>query len=332
MPKRRSDRSHGTMGGWALLVGCVILGGNRQGFAESRPYHFDYRAQGPRCLPKLVFSGKRHVYLWMRRRPACRPIQAILTLGQRTTTVPVYRERPYWVIRGHASRFTLRLATGRIVVRVRSMRDLARSNRSGASCPGKTPEVLGFHANPVRLPHGCGSEPASRQAPGRYRVAPGSARAQVARWARRAHLHLAWAAPDWMIPARLGLPGPLPTALRLLLLAGQRSTGLCYAFSEQPDTHELRVYLASSPPSRPDPRWTITPGALHAQLLEWVRRAGYQLIWHAPNDYLLTARATLHGSFLRAISILVKTLDAAGSPIRVTVYRKNRVLVVAGGA
>ncbi|EQD48782.1 PilL domain-containing protein [mine drainage metagenome] len=119
-------------------------------------------------------------------------------------------------------------------------------------------------------------------------------------------------------------------AVRQLLRDAQAATGRLYTLTSEPGVHALRVDLAQ-PLSQPDPLWTVTPGTLRAELIGWAHQAGYQVIWHAPTDYLLTAHAVIPGTFVEAASILVRSLDRAGSSVRITVYRKNRVLVVAGG-
>ncbi len=146
----------------------------------------------------------------------------------------------------------------------------------------------------------------------------------------RAHWHLFWQAPDWIVPTRLRLAGPLLHAVRQLLDDAEKATGRRYALVANPRVHAFRIDRVRAP-LQPDRLWAVTPGTLRTELLSWAQKAGYQVIWHAPADYLLTAHAMLHGSFVQAVTILVKSLDRTGSSVRIAVYRKNRVLVVAGG-
>lgn len=80
--------------------------------------------------------------------------------------------------------------------------------------------------------------------------------------------------------------------------------------------------------------WFVSPGSLHHELRRWTARSGYQLVWKSPEDYRLTTHAVVQGSFIQALKVLVRALQRAGSPIRATLYRENRVLIIhraAGG-
>jgi hypothetical protein len=74
--------------------------------------------------------------------------------------------------------------------------------------------------------------------------------------------------------------------------------------------------------------WLVSPGSLQQELRRWSARSGYQLVWKSPQDYLLTTHAILHGTFIQALDVLVQALQRAGSPVRATLYRENRVLII----
>ncbi len=97
-------------------------------------------------------------------------------------------------------------------------------------------------------------------------------------------------------------------------------------------TGRYRSPVPSAGPLRPrtgGPKtWVVTPGSLHRELRRWVTQSGYQLVWKSPKDYLLTTRAVLHGPFIRVLAILMRALERAGSPVRATLYLKNRVLII----
>ncbi|MHB1544903.1 MAG: TcpQ domain-containing protein [Gammaproteobacteria bacterium] len=330
MPRLPTRRPLSTIGRWVALAGILILGGDRTASA-TRPYHFDFRVHGTRCLPKLVFSSRRDLYLWMSRSPACRPVGATMHEGLRAKEVPIFHERPYWVIAGRAPRITVRFEAGQIVVRPRATHPTVLQNRQTSPCASPESGDTRLLAQSIHFAPGCDPRAgAGRGAPGIYRVSPGSAHAQVALWAMRAHWHLFWQAPDWIVPTRLRLAGPLLHAVRQLLDDAEKATGRRYALVANPRVHAFRIDRVRAP-LQPDRLWAVTPGTLRTELLSWAQKAGYQVIWHAPADYLLTAHAMLHGSFVQAVTILVKSLDRTGSSVRIAVYRKNRVLVVAGG-
>lgn len=151
------------------------------------------------------------------------------------------------------------------------------------------------------------------------------------RWAERNHWHLGWHAPDWSVRQAIGLEAPLGVAVAALLRDARGATGRPYTLTVEPGARTLWVGLAKSRHGT-DPRWVVSPGTLRMELGGWARQAGYQLIWHAPTDYRLTTHAVIRGRFVQAASILVRSLDQAGSALHLTVYRKNRVIVVSASA
>ncbi len=274
MPKIPARRLRSLMAGFAACTGILVLGACRP-VSASPPYQFGYAVEGARCLPKLVFSSRRDLYLWMDRNPLCRPVTATVQEGARAKAVPIFRERPYWVVAGLAPRVTIRLVDGRMILRTRALGHLRTGEPEGLPCPS-TGSGRGPPGQAHTPPSLCAGTPAGQvKPPVGHRVAMGS----------------------------------------------------------RPDAHRtLPAGLSARASSGRDPLWIVSPGTLHRQLQKWAQKAGYQLVWHDSDDYLLTAHAEIPGSFVHAASVLIDGLDQAGSTVRITVYRENRVLIVSGGA
>lgn len=88
------------------------------------------------------------------------------------------------------------------------------------------------------------------------------------------------------------------------------------------------LLLQTSKASLSEEAWTLESGSLYAQLGAWTERAGYQLVWKAPDDLGMSARSTFHGSFVKVIHTLFKGLQKAGHPFAVTIYEDNNVMEV----
>ena len=76
--------------------------------------------------------------------------------------------------------------------------------------------------------------------------------------------------------------------------------------------------------------WSLVPGSFKRQLEQWSEAGGYQCVWSLPNDYDITAKASVRGTFLQAVKKVMEGLRAAGAAVRVHVYKANKVILVRG--
>jgi hypothetical protein len=75
-------------------------------------------------------------------------------------------------------------------------------------------------------------------------------------------------------------------------------------------------------------KWDISPGSLRFQIAEWCSTAGYTLVWQADNDYEMGSFAAFRGDFVEGVKQLFSSLQRAGFPLRITIYKRNQVLEV----
>lgn len=100
-----------------------------------------------------------------------------------------------------------------------------------------------------------------------------------------------------------------------------------------PDEQAIATQGADGQPG-PDevPTWTALGGSTLRQTLdEWSGQAGWALAWQTERDYPLEASAEFYGDFETAASNLVRAFARAQPPVRATIYRGNRVVVVNSG-
>ena len=80
------------------------------------------------------------------------------------------------------------------------------------------------------------------------------------------------------------------------------------------------------------PTWTALGGSsLHQTLKEWSGESGWTISWQSERDYPLEASAEFYGDFEVAAGNLVRAFSRAQPPVRATIYRGNRVIVVSSG-
>lgn len=80
------------------------------------------------------------------------------------------------------------------------------------------------------------------------------------------------------------------------------------------------------------PTWTALGGStLHQTIKEWAEQAGWTISWESERDYPLEASAEFYGDFEVAAGNLVRAFSRAQPPVRATIYRGNRVIVVSSG-
>jgi hypothetical protein len=88
------------------------------------------------------------------------------------------------------------------------------------------------------------------------------------------------------------------------------------------------VVAAPIVPPAPVPTMEIVKGKrVDEQLKEFGKRAGWTLIWQAP-DYVLDQNMTLQGEFEPAVLFFLKGTNEAGSRLRAVFYRGNKTVRV----
>ncbi len=76
--------------------------------------------------------------------------------------------------------------------------------------------------------------------------------------------------------------------------------------------------------------WELVQGSLYSQLSEWTEVAGYQLVWNAENDLLMTTSAMFKGTLEDVMHNLIDGLAKRGHSFVVTFYRANNVMEIEG--
>lgn len=78
--------------------------------------------------------------------------------------------------------------------------------------------------------------------------------------------------------------------------------------------------------------WVARGGQTLRQTLEkWSADAGWAIAWESERDYPLQASASFYGDFETASGNLLRAFSLAEPPVRATIYRGNRVIVVNSG-
>lgn len=78
--------------------------------------------------------------------------------------------------------------------------------------------------------------------------------------------------------------------------------------------------------------WVARGGQTLRQTLEkWSADAGWAIAWESERDYPLQASASFYGDFETASGNLLRAFSLAEPPVRATIYRGNRVIVVSSG-
>ena len=80
------------------------------------------------------------------------------------------------------------------------------------------------------------------------------------------------------------------------------------------------------------PAWTALGGSTLRQTLdEWSGQSGWVIAWESELDYPLQASAEFYGDFETAAGNLIRAFSRAKPPVRATVFKGNRVIVVTSG-
>jgi hypothetical protein len=87
----------------------------------------------------------------------------------------------------------------------------------------------------------------------------------------------------------------------------------------------------------PEPLWELKPGSLKNQLKAWAVQATdlepqteWQIVWAAPTDFQLHAKAEIQGEFTEAVSQVIQSIHTNGAPLRAYIYKGNGVVLVKG--
>lgn len=81
---------------------------------------------------------------------------------------------------------------------------------------------------------------------------------------------------------------------------------------------------------KPIPLWKVETGSLHDLLKKWAKKEQYTILWNSKTDFKIQATAEIKGSFLDAVTKLVRTMHKGGAPIRAKIYTGNKVVEVVG--
>ena len=80
------------------------------------------------------------------------------------------------------------------------------------------------------------------------------------------------------------------------------------------------------------PAWTALGGSTLRQTLdEWSGQSGWVIAWETELDYPMKASAEFYGDFETAAGNLIRAFSRAQPPVRATVFKGNRVIVVTSG-
>jgi hypothetical protein len=75
--------------------------------------------------------------------------------------------------------------------------------------------------------------------------------------------------------------------------------------------------------------WCLKRGeAIHDQLHDWARKAGWTLIWRPEFSWLTAADAQFAGDFPESLTAVIQALFAEGEPVRLVLWEANRVAEV----
>lgn len=67
------------------------------------------------------------------------------------------------------------------------------------------------------------------------------------------------------------------------------------------------------------------------QLVGWGQKAGWHVLWHCGQDWVVPSSVEFHGGFVSAARQVLEDLAAEGASVRGVFYQGNRTLVVSGG-
>ena len=88
----------------------------------------------------------------------------------------------------------------------------------------------------------------------------------------------------------------------------------------------------TTPPSAPSTStWTLRQGMpVGKELSEWAQKAGWNVVWNLPKDYVVPAQKIYSGDFKAVTSEVINTLAENGLVIRVKFYDGNKTAVISG--
>lgn len=79
--------------------------------------------------------------------------------------------------------------------------------------------------------------------------------------------------------------------------------------------------------------WVLYSGGLIGrQLVGWGQEAGWNVLWHCGQDWVVPSSVAFHGDFTSAASQVLEDLAAEGASVHGVFYQGNRTLVISGGS
>lgn len=96
---------------------------------------------------------------------------------------------------------------------------------------------------------------------------------------------------------------------------------------------QLKAPANQKPPIQPITSWTFgTDKAIHVQLQEWARLAGWRLEWRLEKSWMVPAPTEFHGTYDQMLEQVVGQLYAEGKPVRLVLFEGNHYAEIVSNA
>lgn len=100
-----------------------------------------------------------------------------------------------------------------------------------------------------------------------------------------------------------------------------------------PVAPQLKAPANQKAPIQVITRWTFgTEKAIHVQLQEWARLAGWRLDWRLEKSWMVPAPTDFHGTFDQMLEQVVDQLYAEGKPIKLVMFEGNHFAEIVSNA
>lgn len=77
------------------------------------------------------------------------------------------------------------------------------------------------------------------------------------------------------------------------------------------------------------PEWVLKGGvAIHVQLAEWAKKAGWSFFWKASKSWMIPAEAKFMGEFDVALESVMRGLYEQGRPLKLIIWEGNKVVEI----
>lgn len=77
------------------------------------------------------------------------------------------------------------------------------------------------------------------------------------------------------------------------------------------------------------PEWVLKGGvAIHVQLAEWAKKAGWSFFWKASKSWMIPAEAKFMGEFDVALEAVMRGLYEQGRPLKLIIWEGNKVVEI----